>query len=163
AILDHHIGRGHALVRAIAAVEYGVDGGGCRTGTGDVEGQVVVPVVALYPTLQGAGAAGGQGDGGRDRVVAIPAPGLEGELAGQLAGAAHGHLRAAAAAVHLELRPGPGGDGAVDGEAQDVVAVVAAVAVVIVVLALGPAALHLSLQGAGAAGGQGDGGIDRVV
>src|SRR5262249_21026673 len=116
AIDDRHIGGGHARVRAVAAVEYRVDGRGRRTGAGDVAGQVVVAVAAPHPAPQGTGAPGGQIDGGRDRVVALSAPGLEVEPAVQLARVAHRDLVGPVAPARPQIRAGPGGDRAGDGE-----------------------------------------------
>src|SRR5262245_18890825 len=82
------------LVFAVAAVHPQIRPGPGGDRPGDGEGQHVVAVAAAPPVVviivvlvpgraaphvgaQGAGAPGGQVDGGRDRVVAGPAPGVE--------------------------------------------------------------------------------------
>src|SRR5262249_34164303 len=131
--------------------------GGVRPGDGESDGVVpgtarltllALGRAALYVRFHGPGTACGQGDGGRDRVVAVSAPGPEAEFAAEHTRVTDRDLVVAGAAVRPQVRPGPGGDRAGDAEGQGVATC---------------AAVLVGHQRPGAAGGQGDRGCDRVV
>src|SRR5262249_54762629 len=111
------------LVVPPAAVRPQVRPGSRGYRTGDVQGHgvvagsaaaviiIIIPgQVAPHIGLQGAVAAGGQADVGRDRVVAVPALGLDVEAAVQHTCIGHVDGVGPAAAIGRQIQPGAAGD-----------------------------------------------------